>query len=228
MAGGKGTRLRPYTDTVPKPLVLIAEGRPILDVIISQLVKHGFTHITLAVNHQEELIMAYCGDGSKWGIVVDYVHEPEALHTIGPLTLITDLPEHFLVMNGDTLTDLDYGAFLREHMRENAAVSVAAKKREVKIDFGVLDLDGDKVLTGFTEKPTHIAHVAMGVNALNRSVVESLTKGKWYGFDDLMRDSLASKRKVKVRPHDGFWIDIGRPEDYRYAVEHFEEIQKLL
>lgn len=228
MAGGRGTRLKPYTDTVPKPLVPITKDRPILDVIISQLVKYGFTHITLAVNHKAESIIEYCGTGSKWGITIDYVRESEPLHTIGPLTLISDLPENFLVMNGDTLTDLDYGAFLREHITSGAPITVSTKRREMKIDFGVLNLDDNDMLTDFTEKPTHIAHVIMGVNAISRSVVESIVKGKWYGFDDLMRDSLAIGRKVKVRPHDGFWIDIGCPEDYRFAVEHFEEIQGLL
>lgn len=228
MAGGKGTRLKPYTDNVPKPLVHIAHERPILDVIISQLVKYGFTHITLAVNHLAELIEAYCGDGSAWGIKIDYVRESEPLHTIGPLTLVEDLPEQFLVMNGDTLTDLDYGAFLRAHIESGASITVSAKKREVKIDFGVLDLDNENGLVGFREKPTHISYVAMGVNAINRSVVESLERGKWYGFDDLMRESLVSNRKVSVRPHAGFWLDIGRPEDYRYAAEHFDEIQGLL
>jgi NDP-sugar pyrophosphorylase family protein len=228
LAGGKGTRLRPYTVAIPKPLVPVSGDTPILSVLLKQLKKNGFNHVTLAVSHMAEIIMAYAGDGSKWGLKIDYSIEKEQLHTIGALTIIKDLPEHFLVVNGDTLTDLHYGEFLKEHTRRGNDISVAAKKREVKIDFGVLSFDKNQLLTDFTEKPTHVAHVAMGVNCFSSSVIESLNKGEWYGFDDLMKDSLKQGRKVLVKPHDGFWIDIGRPEDYQYAVDHDEDIQKFL
>lgn len=229
LAGGKGTRLRPYTVAIPKPLVPLNDETPIMGVVIKQLKNCGFDHITVAVNHMADIVMAYAGNGSRWGVKVDYSREEKPLHTIGALTLVPDLPEHFLVINGDTLTDLNYGSFLREHMHHNSDISVAAKKREVKIDFGVLSFDEEgRHLTAFEEKPSHHSHVAMGVNAFSRRAIERLPRGEWYGFDDLMRESLAGGQKVRVHPHEGFWLDIGRPEDYHYAVENYDDIAKLL
>lgn len=230
LAGGKGTRLYPYTIAIPKPLVPIVDDTPILGVLIQQLKKQGFTHITLAVSHMADIIKAYAGDGSKWGVVIDYSVETVPLHTTGALTLIEDLPEHFLVVNGDTLTDLDYGQFLKEHIERNNQLSVAAKKREVKIDFGVVEFDDEhNYLTSFREKPSHHSYVAMGANCLNRKLVEEkVPKGSWYGFDKLLLDCLENGTKVWIRPHEGFWIDIGRPEDYQYVVENTEMIKKFL
>ena len=227
LAGGKGTRLHPYTVAIPKPLVPIAET-PILDIIIGQLKKSGFDHITIAVNHLADIIMAYAGDGSKWGVTIDYSKENKPLSTVGPLTLIKDLPENFLTINGDTLTDIDYGALLRQHTLDNRQITIAAKNREVKIDFGVLGLDEQNQLSSFHEKPVHSSHVSMGVNCYNRTIIEALAEAEPYGFDQLMLESLAQGRPVQIHEHDGFWLDIGRPEDYQYAVEHYEEIKHLL
>ena len=138
LAGGKGTRLRPYTTLIPKPLVPLGGKYSILEIILLQLSKAGFTHVTLAVNHLSHLIMAYFGDGARFGLKLDYSIEESELSTIGPLTLIPDLPEDFLVMNGDILCDLDYSAFYRQHVQTQSKVSVSAYRREVKIDFGVL------------------------------------------------------------------------------------------
>ena len=228
LAGGKGTRLRPYTISIPKPLVPITGDAPILSILIEQLKRNGFDHITLAINHMADIIMSYAGDGSRWGVKIDYSREEDPLHTIGALTIVPDLPEHFLVVNGDTLTDLNYGDFLKEHMQRDNDVSVSVKNREVKIDFGVLTFDENQNLTGFQEKPKHTSYVAMGANCFSRRVIESLPKAQWYGFDDLMRDRLAQNKKVWAYKHDGFWLDIGRPEDYQYAVENYDEIHKLI
>ena len=219
--------MRPYTVAIPKPLVPLGE-EPILGIIIRQLKKSGFTRITIAVNHMADIIMAYAGDGSRWGVAIDYSRENKPLHTIGPLTLINDLPEHFLVMNGDTLTDINYGKFLRAHIKRGCDISVAAKKRETKIDFGVLEVDTKQYLSGFKEKPTFNSYMAVGVNCFSRAIIRTFPKGKRYGFDDLMYKSLRNKKKVWVHPHKGFWLDIGRPEDYQYAEEHFEEIKKIV
>jgi len=228
LAGGKGTRLRPYTAAIPKPLVPIGENEVVLDIIIRQLARAGFERITLAVSHFAGLIMAYFGDGSKWGVKIDYSLEEKPLHTIGALTLIKDLPENFLVMNGDTLTNIDYRAFFDEHVRRKNRISVTAKKREVKIDFGVLTFDKNHHLVAFDEKPTHHSHVAIGVNCLHRSVIDELPKDTHYGFDDLMEDTLRNNQKIWIHDFNGFWLDIGRPEDYQYVVENYDEIKKLL
>lgn len=228
LAGGKGTRLRPYTTLIPKPLVPLGGQYSILEIILMQLAGAGFTRVTLAVNHLSNLIMAYFGDGSRWGIPLDYSLEDKPLSTIGPLTLIDDLPERFLVMNGDILCDLDYAAFFNAHAASGAMASVSAYRREVKIDFGVLKYDRAHRLTAFQEKPSYTFDVSMGIYCLNRNVVAGLARGEAYGFDNLMLDAIKSGSHVAIRPFFGFWLDIGRPDDYQYANDNFEELAERL
>src|SRR4051812_43313453 len=137
LAGGQGTRLRPYTVVLPKPLMPVGDY-PILEVVIRQLVIHGFDRITLAVNHQAELIRAFFGDGSRWNVAIDYSLEDRPLGTIAPLRLVRDLPEHFLVMNGDILTDLPYSAFHDEHVARDSLFTISSHRRKHAIDYGVL------------------------------------------------------------------------------------------
>jgi NDP-mannose synthase len=228
LAGGKGTRLRPYTTLIPKPLVPIGGKYSILEIVMMQLARAGFTHITLAVNHLSQLIMAYFGDGSRWGLRVDYSVEEAELSTIGPLTLIDDLPEDFLVMNGDILSDIDYRSFFKAHVDKGHHVSVSAFRRHVAIDFGVLQCDDAGRLTGFQEKPKLNFDVSMGIYCINRSVVASLPRGKRYGFDNLMLDRLAKSEPINIVPFGGYWLDIGRPEDYQYADENFPALAERL
>ncbi len=228
LAGGKGTRLRPFTTLVPKPLVPLGGRYSVLEIVLMQLAKAGFDHVTLAVNHLSQLIMAYFGDGSRWKIRLDYSLEDEPLGTIGPLTLINDLPDNFLVMNGDVLCDLDYRAFFEGHAARGSDVSVAVYRREVNVDFGVLRYNAEHDLAHFEEKPSLSFDVSMGVYCINRRVVSALKRGKAYGFDSLMLDSLKQGRRVKVVPFGGYWLDIGRTEDYEYADEHFDTLAARL
>jgi NDP-sugar pyrophosphorylase family protein len=228
LAGGKGTRLRPYTTLIPKPLVPLGGKYSILEIIILQLRSAGFTHITLAVNHLSRLIMAYFGDGSRLGVRIDYSLEEGELSTIGPLTLIDDLPESFLVMNGDILCDLDFQAFFHSHISSGSQISVSAFKRHVRIDFGVLRYDLSGQLEGFEEKPEYDFDVSMGIYCLNRKVIQELPRGKKYGFDNLMLDSLTAERRVNVSTFLGFWLDIGRPDDYEYADANFNYLANRL
>lgn len=226
MAGGKGTRLRPYTVALPKPLMPIGEY-PILEVVIRQLAAAGFDHITLAVNHQAELIRAFCQDGARWNIRIDYSLEDRPLSTIAPLALIKDLPENFLVMNGDILTDLDYAALYNDHCAAGNIFTVSSKVREQKIDYGVLLVDAEGKLTGFQEKPRHLYQVCMGVNMVNRKALAHIPSGEAYGFDHLMLDLLAAGTPAAVRPFTGYWLDIGRPDDYAQAVEEFDTMRHI-
>lgn len=228
LAGGKGTRLRPYTTLIPKPLVPVGGKYSILEIIIMQLKNAGFTHITLAVNHLSQLIMAYFGDGSRLGVKLDYSLEDGALSTIGPLTLINDLPENFLVMNGDILCDLDYKTFFDTHIQTDSQISVSAYRREVKIDFGVLRYNEDGHLTEFQEKPSFNFDVSMGIYCINRAVIEVLPYAEPYGFDNLMNDGLVNQKRIDIRPFNGYWLDIGRPDDYEYADENFTELSLKL
>lgn len=224
LAGGKGTRLRPYTVVLPKPLMPIGEF-PILEVIVRQLVRHGFDHVTMAVNHQAEIISAFFQNGAKWGIKIDYSLEDKPLSTMAPLRLIHDLPENFLVMNGDILTDLSYSDFFEEHVRQNNMFTISAHMREQKIDYGVLETDASNHLSGFREKPSSEYLVSMGVYMASRRIMDFIPEGKSYGFDNLMLDLLAAGKPAAVRKFDGYWLDIGRPDDYMQAIEEFEQMK---
>jgi NDP-sugar pyrophosphorylase family protein len=159
---------------------------------------------------------------------MDYVQEDKPLSTIAPLTIIDDLPEDFLTINGDVLCDLNYSEFLDHHIRKRNSLTVATYKRTAKIDFGVIEFDADRVVTGFREKPDLFLDVCMGVNCINRNIIEGLEKGKPYGFDNLILDGIRTKEKYMVYPFDGFWLDLGRPEDYDYCNENYSEIKTKL
>lgn len=223
LAGGKGSRLRPYTVVLPKPLMPIGEY-PILEVIIRQLVAQGFTHITLAVNHQAELIAAFFGNGSKWGISINYSLEDQPLGTMGPLKLIKDLPDNFLVMNGDILTDLRYKDFFETHVTNDALFSISSHLREEKIDYGVLQTKNN-ILTGFKEKPKNNYEVSMGIYMLGKKVLDYIPDNCPYGFDQLMLDLLSKQKNVFVNTYTGLWLDIGRPDDYIEAIECFDQLK---
>ncbi|MEO6748422.1 MAG: sugar phosphate nucleotidyltransferase, partial [Casimicrobiaceae bacterium] len=164
----------------------------------------------------------------KWGIELAYSLEQQPLGTMGPLTIMTDLPEHFLVMNGDVLTDLAFEPFLRRHVESGALFTISGAARAQPIDFGVLHVSDAATLTGFEEKPTIAYTVSMGVYAVSRAVLPWIPHGAAFGFDQLMQALLAAGREVVVRVHDGFWMDIGRPGDYEEVCERWPELSKRL
>ena len=222
LAGGKGIRLRPYTVVLPKPLMPIGEY-PILEVVVRQLVHYGCKHITMAVNHQAKIIQAFFGTGEQWGITIDYSAETKPLSTMGPLRLINDLPENFLVMNGDILTDLNFREFFEYHVANGNNFTIGAFERVLKSEYGVLKIDEGGKLCGFEEKPQYNFDVSMGIYAVNQEVVRHIPEGIPYGFDHLMLDLLAEGNPASVKMHDGFWLDIGRPDDYMLAIDEFEK-----
>ncbi|WP_089155626.1 sugar phosphate nucleotidyltransferase [Micromonospora sp. NBS 11-29] len=228
MAGGLGTRLRPYTTALPKPLVPIGDSYAILEIVLHQLAFRGFTHATLAINHLGSLIRAFVGDGRRFGLRVDYTEERLPLSTVGPLFGLRDrLPEHFLVMNGDILTDLDYADLLRTHMAAGAPVTVATFRRTVKIDFGVLT-SADGRIVEFSEKPILDYHVSMGVYGLSLKAIAGYPAGMSFGFDQLMVDLIRQGDHPADYPFTGHWLDIGRPEDYDEANRTFADLRPLL
>ncbi len=224
LAGGKGTRLRPYTVVLPKPLMPIGEF-PILEVILRQLVRHGFDHVTMAVNHQAEIIRAFFQNGERWGIKIDYSLEDKPLSTMAPLRLINDLPENFLVMNGDILTDLSYSSLFDEHVGQGNIFTISSHVREQMIDYGVLEVDACGRLSGFIEKPKTKYMVSMGVYVASRRILDFIPEGQSYGFDNLMLDLIAVKQSASVREFAGYWLDIGRPDDYMQAIEEFDQMK---
>lgn len=218
LAGGKGTRLKPYTVSLPKPLVPLGD-RPILERVVNQLKSHGFDHITITVNHMADIIKAFFNDGSKWGIKIDYTMENQPLSTMGPLTLVPDLPENFLVMNGDVLTDLNFADFYQEHSDSGKIFTIASHRRHEKIDYGLLHQNEQGDLDRFEEKPLYDFLVSMGVYMVNRKVLNHIPKETFFGFDHLMYKLIDEKEPVAINEFDGFWLDIGRPSDYEKAVE---------
>ena len=221
LAGGKGTRLKPYTITLPKPLVPVGDDMPVLEIIIRQLRSHGFDHITLAVNHMSEIIKAFFGDGSKWDIKIDYSEESKPLGTMGPLKNIIDLPENFLVMNGDIITDLDYGSFHAVHSKGKVIFTISSFERNEQVDYGVITSEKG-LLKELSEKPLIKYEVSMGVYMLSKKVLDFIPKNKEFGFDQLMYKLLKNDKKVSVKKHKKYWLDIGRPSDYQIAINDYE------
>ena len=223
LAGGKGTRLRPYTTMLPKPLMPVGD-RSILDLVLAQLRRAGVTHVTLAVNHLAHLIMAYFGDGQRWDMKIDYSREDKPLSTIAPLKLVKGLPDNFFVMNGDVLSDLDFSQLYKYHIDNNADITVATFERDSKIDFGILRMNSSHRIVGFEEKPVYHFSVSMGVYVVNQRLLDIVPDGRPFGFDDLMLACLEQNRKALSFPHRGYWLDIGRPADYQEANQKIGEL----
>lgn len=221
LAGGKGTRLAPYTVAFPKPLMPLGDT-PILEIVVRQLSHYGFTHLTMAVGHLSELIQAFFGDGSKWGLKIDYSREDQPLGTAGPLKLIDDLDDHFLVMNGDLLTDLDYGEFMRRHREQGNDATIGVYQKQVKIDLGVLERDEEGRIVDYREKPTLAYEVSMGVYAFRREILQMIPDG-YFDFPDLVLKLIKKDRPIRGFAFHGHWLDIGRQEDYGLAIETFEK-----
>jgi NDP-sugar pyrophosphorylase family protein len=227
LAGGKGTRLKPYTTTLPKPLVPVGE-HPILAIVLRQLRAAGVERVTLAVNHMAELIMSFFGSGEKFGLRIDYSFENTPLGTVGPVKLIEGLPQHFIVMNGDILTDLDYADLLRMHVYSGAPLTIATCRREVPVDFGVLQIDEHThQLAGFMEKPAYYFNVNMGIYVFSRCVLHRVPSNKPYGMDNLLLDMLRAGDQINTYTFQGYWLDLGRPDDYERANHEIEVVPAL-
>jgi NDP-sugar pyrophosphorylase family protein len=228
LAGGKGTRLKPYTTVFPKPLMPIGD-KPILEIVVRQLKSHGFDEITLAVGHLAELIMAFFNDGTKYGVKIGYTKEDKPLGTAGPLALMKEeLNETFLMMNGDVLTTLDYSDLVNCHKRNGAIATLALKTRTVKIDFGVPEVDKDNSIVGYTEKPEIEYLVSMGVYAFEPQILEYIKPNEYLDFPDLIKKLISNSETVKGYVYDGYWLDIGRQDDYERANSEIEDIYDKL
>lgn len=223
LAGGKGSRLRPFTVTIPKPLVPIGD-LPILEILIRQLKHQGCDRITISVGHLAGLIRAFCGNGDPWGIPIDYVYEERPLGTIGCLALIEDLDEdRALVVNGDTLTDLNMAEAYAAHDPADA-ITICAHRRSVEIDFGVLETASDGQLTSYIEKPALSYRVSMGVNVLSTwAIAQYIPQGARLDTPDLVRKLLDAEQRVRVLDTDAYWLDLGRMTDLETGVAAFEE-----
>jgi NDP-sugar pyrophosphorylase family protein len=226
LAGGRGTRLAPYTSVLPKPLMPIGD-RAILEIVVDQLAEQGFRDITFCVGHLSHLIRAVFDSRDDRQVSITYVHEELALGTAGPLRLVSDVTSPFVVMNGDVLSTLDYGELLRCHLEHENVLTIATRKRTISIDYGVLHLDGAESavmhrVEGYVEKPEIVSPVSMGIYVLEKRALDFIPPKGYFDFPDLVQALLAAGEKIGAYVHDGLWFDIGRKDDYEQAVEAWE------
>ena len=222
LAGGKGTRLRPYTFVLPKPLIPVGDS-PVIEMLLKWLRRNGLSNVCITIGHLGHLIRSLCGNGSQWGMEITYSEEPEPLGTIGPLFLIRDqLKESFLVVNGDLITDLDLHPFISYHRGHKGLITIGVTEKNVKVDLGVLESDNGRVAT-FREKPLMKFYASMGVYCMEPAILDLVPRGVPFGFDDLMHTMLDQNLPAYTYHHQGLWMDIGRQEDFLKAQELFSE-----
>ncbi len=228
LAGGKGARLAPYTTVFPKPLMPV-DGMPILEVIVRQLAHFRIKEMVFTVSQQSEpLLAAYFGDGSRYGVAIRYSREEKALGTAGPLAIIPDLPETFIVMNGDILTSLNYQKLIDYHRQHRGMVTIAMSQKEVQLELGVMEYNRAHQLTRYVEKPTFWYAVSMGIYVFEKKVLEWIPPKKYLDFPELIQKLIRQKVKVVCYPNHDVWLDIGRHEDYEEAQRKFQQMRKKL
>ena len=222
LAGGQGSRLRPYTTVLPKPLMPVGD-LPIAEIIIRQLKYYGLTHIAIATGHLSGLIQSFFGDGRRWGVNIQYVLEDQPLGTAGALKLVENLEDDFLVINGDILTDVNFKELFTFHKRKKAQATIVCKERVVKTDFGVVEIDRSEQLVDYIEKPEHRSYVSTGINILSKECQKYIKPKESLGIPDLMLRLKKSDKKVSCFKMSGVWLDLGRLEDLEAAQEVFEK-----
>jgi NDP-sugar pyrophosphorylase family protein len=221
LAGGNGTRLRPFTATIPKPLLPLGDV-PIVEVVIRQLAAAGIRRVAIALGRLGHLFSATLGDGARFGVTIAYYPEDEPLGTAGPLRLIGDLGDHFLVMNGDLLTTLDYRHLIDAHVAAHPWATIAVRRRDVKVDLGVVVTAEDGRLLDYREKPVIPCEVSMGINVLAKHCLELIPAGRKFDMPELMMAIIRAGHDVRAYRTDCYWQDIGRLDDYEQACADFD------
>jgi NDP-sugar pyrophosphorylase family protein len=220
LAGGKGARLKPFTMSIPKPLLPLGDV-PILEVVLQQLALAGFKRVVLTLGHMSHLFVATIGNGQKFGLCIEYCREEMALGTAGPLRLVSRLEENFLVMNGDLLTTIDYRGLFERHCQEKAWGTIALNRREVNIDYGVVEMTSEGLLQNYIEKPKIPYWVSMGINVLNRRCLDYIPEGGKFDMPELMLGMCRAGKPIVCHRTECYWQDIGRFDDYQKASEDF-------
>ena len=224
LAGGKGTRLAPYTTILPKPLMPIGD-MPILEVLLRQMKRAGVNHVVLTVGHLASLLHAYFGNGNQLNLDITYSYEKKPLGTAGPLSLIPDLDKTFLVTNGDVLTTLNMKKLIAFHKQKGGIATIAAHQRQVKLDLGVIQWNGENQVAGYIEKPTTEYTVSMGLYVFEPQVLQYIPVGEYLDFPDLIIKMISNGEKVFGYSFNGYWMDLGRKDDYEQANNDFEKMK---
>lgn len=227
LAGGKGARLAPYTKVLPKPLMPIGD-MPILEVLLRQMRRAGIDEAILTVGHLAGLLQAFFKDGQELGLKITYSLEDCPLGTAGPLSLVHGLDETFLVSNGDVLTTLDLRDLINYHQQSDAAATIATHKRTVNVDLGVIQFNGSNEVIGYIEKPRYDFRVSMGIYVFEPRVLEYVEYNQYLDFPDLVLRLLEAGDRVLGYPFDGYWQDLGRPDDYERAVQEFPSMRSQI
>jgi NDP-mannose synthase len=227
LAGGKGTRLAPYTKILPKPLMPIGE-MPILEIILRQIKLAGINEVIITVGHLSHLLQAFFQQGQRFGLKISYSLEDHPLGTAGPLSLIGGLNETFMVANGDVLTTLDLRDLIASHKESGALATIATHTRRIKIDLGVIQYDGANQIAGYMEKPIYDYNVSMGIYLFEPGVLEYIPCNEYLDFPDLVLRLIAAGERVVGYPYDGYWQDLGRQDDYEQAVQDFESLRQQI
>ena len=219
LAGGKGTRLEPYTTVLPKPLMPVGD-RAILDIVVHRLVRQGITEIIMSVGYLAELLEAYFQDGSRFGVPIRYARETHPLGTAGPLALIGQeyaLEDTFLMMNGDVLTTLDYRLLTDYHRHHEGLLTIAMHNKQEKVNLGVIHVNENQQLTDYIEKPVLDYNVSMGIYVFEPAVLQYIEPDVRLDFNDLVLRLLENNERVMAYPCAEYWLDIGRMEEFERA-----------
>lgn len=223
MVGGLGTRLKPLTNTTPKPMLYVG-GKPILETIISKFASYGFVNIVLCVNYKSDIIKDYFGDGNKFGVNIEYIFEEKRMGTAGALSLlIENLDEPFFVMNGDLLTNVNFEHLLNFHLESNAMATMCVREYDFQVPFGVVELDVGKIKS-IKEKPTHSFFVSAGIYMLSPAVLSHIPKDEFYDMPTLFEKMIELKQNLISFPIREYWLDIGRIEEFEKANSEYHEV----
>lgn len=224
LAGGKGTRLTPYTKVLPKPLMPVGD-MPILEILMRQLKREGVDEVILTVGHMAGLLRAFFNDGEQIGLHIRYSYEDHPLGTAGPLALVDGLDDTFIVTNGDVLTNLRVSEMVQFHKEQQAAATIAMHYRKVRIDLGVILCNGGPDVVGYIEKPTYDYAVSMGIYVFEPRVLSYIPSGEYLDFPNLVHKLLGAREKVVGYSFNGYWQDLGRHDDYEQANIDFEQMR---
>lgn len=225
MAGGLGRRLRPYTLVIPKPLVPILD-KPVIEIIIQRLADENFNKIHICLGYLGDLIRAYTGDGSKYGIEISYSTEDRPLGTVGALSLVVNLEDHFLVLNGDTLSDVRYHHLLNDHLESHCPMTIVTYAKKMTMPLGVIETNAMGECIDYIEKPTLEYKVSTGIYALTRLALSHIPNNKYYDFPTLVKSLLSAKQPVNLYEHKGIWHDLGSVENFESAAEDYAKMYR--